>query len=133
MASGGGMLEEWLGPGIAGRLMDRFGGTQVKVPKFQRGKVWDELCACLGEADARRVVSTFGGEYLYVPMNIDRIRDELRQRIIEEAEAGKTIDEIASTVTYEVRVSSKYVSRVLQDARARIAQQHLRRLALPRD
>jgi len=111
------MLVDHLGEEAARTLVERFGGSEMKVPMREGGVTWERLSAALGPREAARVVDAFGGERLYVPMHRSGQREALRELALRELASGKSPAEIASRIRYEGRVSTRWLYRVAAEAR----------------
>ncbi len=63
------------------RVLHVFGGQNLKIPQTPPGERTHRLCRKLGMRCLRKLVTAFGGTYLYVP-RCDALMNQLRQHDI---------------------------------------------------
>lgn len=97
-------LAETLGLGVALKLMQHFGGTEVIFPK----RPSDELVALLGDDKASDVCHFLGGTHVYIPHGRAQRR---REEVASLAAAGRSRREIARTLG----VSQRHVRRLANE------------------
>jgi hypothetical protein len=86
-----------LGMGPTMALVRAVGGTTLRVPTGARsdGILLCRLIEILGEAGARALVASHGGERLFVPRCAQALRDARDYRIIEAYSSGTPVQALA--------------------------------------
>lgn len=109
-----------LGEPIAWLLVEHFGGLSLKVPLGSRtgGLLTRRLIEVLGEADARRVMETYGGEIVYIPACRAALRDVRDQRIIDGYAGGASVAQLAAQHQLSARQVEKILKRTPGEAGA---------------
>lgn len=102
-------VAEALGIGIAIKLMQAFGGQEVKFPK--QPKADHEVIKAFGEDDGYRLCHFLGGQLIYVPHG--RSRRSARDAIAALEAAGHDRRAIARILG----ISQRHVRRYAKDAR----------------
>ena len=52
---------------LQARIADKFGGSQIEIPKHPRGKAFDRLAAVIGDFGAKYVCKKVGPGRFYIP------------------------------------------------------------------
>ena len=96
-----------VGLGDAIEIVSRWGGRDWYVPcKIERG---DALSLTLGQKTAAALVENFGGQYLQLPIERNALLDLRNQKIVEDAAAGMSHENIG--LAYGI--SRQQVSRII--------------------
>jgi len=86
-------IRELVGPVVAQRLMERYGGGRVCVPKICNDN--HPLVELLGREAAAKLVQRFGGTKIHIAMGHSELRRDRNDRIRSDWEAGKTVPQLA--------------------------------------
>ncbi len=86
-------LTECIGVPALLRLLERFGGLEIKVPA--RFDSFCPMARCLGEPDYRCLWGTYRGERLSLPLLSRRRLADIRREIVERKAAGETAASLA--------------------------------------
>ena len=100
-------LKGLIGPDATLRLLSRFGGLQVYIPKSPEPD--QELSLAVGLDEVRRLAATFGGESLELPVGRREIQGQRRLRIVEMRQSGEPVQSIAR----KLGCSRRYIYQVL--------------------
>jgi hypothetical protein len=106
------LLADHIGDGPAMRLVTHMGGLDLHIPKRPQGKLHAELIRVMGEGTTAELLRVFGGERLYIAKDA-RAAKEIHQRIIaEKRAAGETWQQIASTYTFNVSFTERWIRKL---------------------
>lgn len=97
-------VAETLGLSIALKLMEQFGGAEIKFPKHPADD--HPVLLALGKEDGRALCDFLSGGYIYVPHG--RARKSVRRDVLALQEQGKGRREIARMLG----VSQRHVRRM---------------------
>jgi Mor family transcriptional regulator len=101
-------VAETLGVGVAVKLMQAFGGQEVKFPKAPGPD--HPIIKALGEADGRALCDFLSGSLIYVPHG--RARRSVRPEVLDLAAKGHDRREIARMLG----ISTRHVRRAANRA-----------------
>lgn len=80
-------------------IVREYGGRELKVPMglkvHQQCRIYSRLVEIMGADPAKRFMAVYGGERMTIPRCTAALRDERDLRIIAEADAGRTVAQLA--------------------------------------
>ena len=105
-----GEISHLVGEVAARQLVERFGGRRVYVPR--RPERGDHMVRTVGLTAALQLADRFGGERLFIPSDV--LRGTRRAQVLALRRHGLSI----SAIAHRVRVTERYVYKVLAEVRA---------------
>jgi len=109
-------LAEYLGDGAAARICMALGGTQLKVPRQQRGKTWLLMVELLGQDAATEMAECFGGESIYIARNAAEERAARAALVQGMLAQGLTYAEVSRRLTFSVRYTERGLRKLMATA-----------------
>ena len=107
------VLSEYIGEGAAAKLVESFGGCQIKIPKRRSGVWWDRIVATIGQKDAEELCNVFAGESIYIPINADDERAARCRVVLDALNSGMTYAEIARSMRFCIRYSERGLRKLV--------------------
>lgn len=105
-----------IGPTAAARLLEHFGGREIRIPARERGRTWDGLVQAIGVDAARRLCRHFANEVVYFASSQRMHTEHNRRRAAELRAQGLPWHEIAKRLTrpqgYTVRGARKLLEKM---------------------
>jgi len=112
------IMAEHIGAAPTARLVQHYGGLNIRIPKLRRGKAYAELLALLGEEAAHELMRVYGGEHLYLAKDAQAMRQIHRQAIAKERAAGKSWQQVARDYSFKTTFSERWVRKLGQADKA---------------
>jgi len=88
-----------IGDAAAARLIQSFGGREMRVPVRRAGRTWDALVRALGHEAAAAFCAHFAGEVIYIATSQRMHTEHNRRRAAQMRSQGKSWPEIARALT----------------------------------
>lgn len=104
-------LSGLIGPGLAGRVMNEFGGLRIYIPLVAKNN--HRLIEMLGQDNAARLSQEFGGETLAIPKGVAVGRMKRNLKIVKKRVSGSKIRALA----FENKLTERQILSILGAAR----------------
>lgn len=107
-------IVEVIGPTAAARLLEHFGGREIRIPGRERGRTWDALVQAVGVEDARRLCNYFRHEVVYFASSARMHTEHNRRRAAELRAQGLPWHEIAKRLTRPQGYTARGARKLLE-------------------
>ena len=104
-----------VGADAARKLVNRFGGADLNIPRDIKTPFGKELVGVIGAVPTSALIQWARGCRIYLQRNAERERQIRVSEIRKLINQGKTVSEISRSFTYETRLTERQIYQLLRN------------------